>query len=29
MYVEDLRKNATIKDHRKDLNAQLRKQAAS
>jgi peptidyl-prolyl cis-trans isomerase D len=29
MYLDDLRKNATIKDHRKDLNAQLRKQAAS
>ena len=29
MYVEDLRKNATIKDHRKELNAQLRKQAAT
>ena len=29
MYLDDLRKNATIKDHRKELNAQLRKQAAS
>ena len=29
MYLDDLRKSATIKDHRKELNAQLRKQAAS
>ena len=29
LYLDDLRKAATIKDHRKDLNAQLRKQAAS
>ena len=29
MYLEDLRKNATIKDHRKDINGQLRKQAAT
>ncbi len=29
MYLEDLRKNATIKDHRKELNAQLRKQATA
>ena len=29
LYLDDLRKAATIKDHRKELNAQLRKQAAT
>ena len=29
MYLDDLRKNATLSDHRKDLNAQLRRQAAT
>ncbi|MDQ2667688.1 MAG: peptidyl-prolyl cis-trans isomerase [Gemmatimonadota bacterium] len=29
LYLDDLRKGATIKDHRKELNAQIRKQAAS
>ena len=29
MYLEDLRKSATIKDRRKDLNAQLRRQSTT
>ncbi|MEP6620083.1 MAG: peptidyl-prolyl cis-trans isomerase [bacterium] len=29
MYLEDLRKNASLNDRRKDLNAQLRKQSAT
>jgi peptidyl-prolyl cis-trans isomerase D len=29
LYLDDLRKAATIKDHRKELNAQIRKQAAT
>jgi hypothetical protein len=28
-FLEDLRKNATIKDKRKDINAQLRRQSAA
>jgi len=29
MYLADLRKSATVKDRRKDLNAQLRRQSTS
>ena len=29
MYVDDLKKSATVKDHRKELNAQLRRQSAT
>ncbi len=29
LYLDDLRKSATVKDHRKELNAQIRKQAVS
>jgi peptidyl-prolyl cis-trans isomerase D len=29
MYLDDLKKSATIKDHRKELNAQLRRQSAT
>ncbi|MEP6991486.1 MAG: peptidylprolyl isomerase [bacterium] len=28
LYLDDLRKSATVKDHRKELNAQIRKQSA-
>ena len=29
MYLDDLKKNATVKDHRKELNAQIRRQSAT